>query len=480
MKSSRWVRDVVRLSKVNEVYLRVQSEPSVVQELSDHLTFMVPGAKFMPAYKNKFWDGKIRLLNSLTGLTYTGLVKEISEFCESRNYVVEIDRELLPSPPDDIPLYPTTKEPRDYQIDAYKMAINLERGIFLSPTASGKSLIIFLISTFYPEKKLIIVPTVSLVLQMKKDFEDYAGKGLKIHCITAGVDKESTENVVISTWQSIYKMPKTWFNQFGVVIGDEVHQFKATSLKSIMEKLENCKYRFGFTGTLDGSQTNKITLEGLFGPVKQVTTTTELQELGHVANLDIKIIILKHDKDSAKLVSKMNYQDEVDFIVRSDKRNKFIRNLGLSLDGNSLILFQYVDKHGKLLYDMIKQREPDRKVFFIHGGIDGEDREEVRSIVENESNAIIVASYGTFSTGVNIRNLHNIILASPSKSRIRVLQSIGRGLRKSDSKDTMVLYDIADDLRHGTKLNFTLNHLNERLNIYNDQSFNYKIFNTDL
>ena len=480
MKSSRWVRDVVKLTKVNEVYLRVQSEPSVVQELSDHLTFMVPGAKFMPAYRNKFWDGKIRLLNSLTGLTYTGLVKEISEFCATRNYDVDIDRELLPFPPPEIPIVETTKEPRDYQLDAYRTAINVERGIFLSPTASGKSLIIYLISTFYPERKLIIVPTVSLVLQMKKDFEDYAGRGLKIHCITAGVDKESTENVVITTWQSIYKMPKQWFNQFGVVIGDEVHQFKATSLKSIMEKLENCKYRFGFTGTLDGSQTNKITLEGLFGPVRQVTTTVELQEQGHVAELDIKVVVLKHDKDSAKLVAKMSYQDEVDFIVRSDKRNKFIRNLSLSLDGNSLILFQFVDKHGKMLYDMIKQKDPNRKIFFIHGGVDGEDREEVRGIVENESNAIVVASYGTFSTGVNIRNLHNIVLASPSKSRIRVLQSIGRGLRKSDSKEKMVLYDIADDLRHGSKTNFTLNHLNERLNIYNDQSFNYKIFNTDL
>jgi superfamily II DNA or RNA helicase len=247
-----------------------------------------------------------------------------------------------------------------------------------------------------------------------------------------------------------------------------------------MEKLENCKYRFGFTGTLDGSQTNKITLEGLFGPVRQVTTTVELQEQGHVAELDIKVVVLKHDKDSAKLVAKMSYQDEVDFIVRSDKRNKFIRNLSLSLDGNSLILFQFVDKHGKMLYDMIKQKDPNRKIFFIHGGVDGEDREEVRGIVENESNAIVVASYGTFSTGVNIRNLHNIVLASPSKSRIRVLQSIGRGLRKSDSKEKMVLYDIADDLRHGSKTNFTLNHLNERLNIYNDQSFNYKIFNTDL
>jgi superfamily II DNA or RNA helicase len=483
MKNSKWVRDKLQLKKVNEVYLRVVSEPSVVQELSEHLTFMVPGAKFSPAFKNKFWDGKIRLLNSLTGLTYAGLVKEISEFAATRNYDVEVDPELLPVKTDNPHDLGIKVEPRDYQRDTFKRAINKQRGIFLSPTASGKSLIIYSLTEFYNcenHKVLVIVPTVSLVLQMKKDFESYTDKKLDIHCITAGVDKVSNSPIVISTWQSIYKMPKPWFKQFGCVIGDEVHQFKATSLKSIMEKLEDCKYRFGFTGTLDGSLTNKITLEGLFGPVKQVTTTTDLMEKGHVADLKIKALILKYPQDVCKDARKFSYQDEVDFLVRNEKRNKFIRNLSLSLKGNTLVLFQFVDKHGKQLYSMMKDKEPDRKIFFIHGGVDGEDREQVRGIVENESNAIIVASFGTYSTGINIRNLHNVVFASPSKSRIRVLQSIGRGLRIGDNKDNMTLYDIADDLKVGSHTNFTLQHFSERLNIYSSEGFTFKVFNTEL
>jgi superfamily II DNA or RNA helicase len=484
MKNSRWARDKLQLFKVNETYLRVASEPSVVQELSDHLTFTVPGAKFMPAVQNKYWDGKIRLLNALTGVTYAGLVKEIKEFADARNYDLEIDPKLIPEKYEyDLNEFKLTKTPRDYQLAAFETAITNERGVFLSPTASGKSLTIFTIARYYNMmrlKTLVIVPTVSLVMQMKKDFDSYTTDNLDIHSITAGVDKVSKSPIVISTWQSIYKMPKTWFNQFGCVIGDEVHLFKAKSLTGIMEKMDQTKYRFGFTGTLDDSLTNKITLEGLFGPVKQVTTSINLMEQGLIANLKIKALILQHTLEDKKLSKKFTYQDEMDFLVRHQKRNKFIRNLALSLSGNSLVLFQYVDKHGKTLYDIMTAKQPDKKIFFVHGGIDGDDRERIREIVEGESNAIIVASYGTFSTGINIRNLHNVILASPSKSRVRILQSIGRGLRIGDDKFEMTLYDIADDLKTTNRTNFTLQHFTERLNIYSGEGFEFKIFNTEL
>lgn len=436
----------------------------------------------MPAVRNKFWDGKIRLLNTMTGLTYVGLVRFVQEFCYQRNYQFSLDDELIVATYDTPPKLPKslTKEPRDYQLKALKNAVNATRGIFLSPTASGKSLIIYLLSCFYKKKTLIIVPTVSLVMQMKKDFEDYAGKPLDIHCITAGVDKVSTSPIVISTWQSIYKMPKNWFSQFEVVIGDEVHIFKANSLKSIMEKLENCRYRFGFTGTLDGSQTNRVTLEGLFGPVQQVTTTSELMEQNHVANLKIKAIILQYTPEIRKQAKDFTYQDEIDFLVRYEPRNKFIRNLALNLKGNTLVLFQYVEKHGKLLYDMMRDKDDTRKIFFIHGGVDAEDRENVRAIVEKENDAVIIASYGTFSTGINIRNLHNVVFSSPTKSRVRTLQSIGRGLRISDTKDAVTVYDIADDLKYKTRMNFTLQHFTERLNIYNSEDFDYKIVSTEI
>jgi len=145
--------------------------------------------------------------------------------------------------------------------------------------------------------------------------------------------------------------------------------------------------------------------------------------------------------------------------------------LALNLKGNSLILFTYVEKHGKILFESLTSQNNTRKIFFIHGGVEAEDREAVRHITEKENDAIIVASYGTFSTGVNIRNLHNIIFASPTKSRIRSLQSIGRGLRLGDNKDTAVLYDIADDLRYGPYTNFTLKHYEERVKIYSEEKF---------
>jgi len=264
------------------------------------------------------------------------------------------------------------------------------------------------------------------------------------------------------------------------VIGDEAHLFKAKSLTSIMEKLTECKYRFGFTGTLDGSETNKLVLEGLFGAVKKVASTVDLIEKKYLADLKIKVLMLKYSDEVKKQNKRNDYQTEIDFIVRHTGRNRFIKNLVLSLKGNTLLLFQYIDKHGKELYSEINNEAVDRKVFFIHGGIDGTDREEIRKIVENEKNAIIIASSGTFSTGVNLKNLHNVVFSSPSKSKIKTLQSIGRGLRKSNTKELMTLFDIADDLSWKSKTNYTLEHFKERLKIYASEGFDYKIYSIDI
>ena len=373
-------------------------------------------------------------------------------------------------------------EPRDYQLEAFVYAVRNRRALLLSPTASGKSFIIYLLTRYYNARTLIIVPTTSLVSQLASDFADYGFESDRyVHRIFSGQDKQTDKPIVISTWQSIYKLDKKYFEQFDVVIGDEAHLFKANSLSSIMSKLHNCRFRFGFTGTLDGTQTHRLVLEGLFGVVKKVTTTAELIEQKHLADFSIKAIVLKYPDDTKKLLKDASYQDEIDFIVRNESRNRFIKNLALSLDnGNTLLLFQYVEKHGKVLYNMIKNDAGDRKVFFVSGEVEGEEREQIRKIVETEQDAIIVASYGTFSTGVNIRNLHNIIFSSPSKSRIRNLQSIGRGLRMSDTKTSSTLYDIADDLSWKSKKNHTLLHFIERINIYNEEKFVYKIYTVGL
>ena len=334
---------------------------------------------------------------------------------------------------------------------------------------------IYSIIRYFVENKkntLIVVPTTSLVEQMYKDFADYGWDvGSYCHKIYAGRERETDSQVIITTWQSIYKLPRNYFERFDVVVGDEAHQFKSKSLVAIMTKLADAKYRFGFTGTLDGSETNKLVLEGLFGPSYKIIKTDELMKKGHLAKLDINVLLLKHPPNKFE-----TFEDEVQYIITHEKRNRLIRNLALDLKGNTLILFARVEAHGEPLYEMINNNTiEDRNVFFIHGGVATEDREKVREITEQEDNAIIVASYGTFSTGINIKRLHNIIFASPSKSRIRNLQSIGRVLRKGNGKVKATLYDIADDISSKTKKNYTLNHLIERIKVYNEENFNYDI-----
>ena len=317
---------------------------------------------------------------------------------------------------------------------------------------------------------------------MYKDFRDYGyDVENQCHMIYSGKDKTTDKRIIISTWQSIYKFGREWFEDFHCVFGDEVHLFKAKSLGTLMDKCVNARYRIGTTGTLDGTETNKLVLEGLFGPVFKVTTTVKLQEDNQLADLDIKVLLLRYHNDECVKMKGKTYQEEIEYIVTNEKRNQFIKRLTLDQEGNTLVLFQFVEKHGKVLYDLIKKEsEESRKVFYVSGEVDASDREQIRGIVEGQKNAIIVASLGTFSTGINIRNLHNIVFASPSKSQVKVLQSIGRGLRKSDNGVATNLYDISDDLHCRGYRNFTLKHSAERIKIYSREGFKYKIFPINL
>ena len=480
------------ISKKNEVYLQVKSEPHVYYELSDYFTFDVPGAKFMPQYRNKYWDGKIRLFSNHNGEMYVGLLDKLIKFCEDHDYTYEfIESEYYGLPfevngmisKEGVKDYMTAISryaPREYQVEGVYDALKHNRKLLISPTASGKSLMIYSIVRYYVEKgknTLIVVPTTSLVEQMYKDFADYGWDvGSFCHKIYAGKERETDSQVIITTWQSIYKLPRKYFERFSVVVGDEAHQFKSKSLVSIMSKLSDAKYRFGFTGTLDGTQTHKWVLEGLFGASYKIIKTDELMKKVHLAKLNINILLLKHSPNKFE-----TFEDEIQYIIGHNRRNNFIKNLALDLKGNTLILYARVEGHGQPLFDLINNnKSDDRQVFFIHGGVETENREKVREIAESENNAIIVASYGTFSTGINIKNLHNVIFASPSKSRIRNLQSIGRVLRKGDKKSKATLYDIADDISYKSRKNYTLNHLIERIKVYNQENFNYDIVNIPL
>ena len=480
------------IRKKNEVYLKVEADPHINYELADFFTFEVESAKYMQKTRRyKGWDGKIRLYSPATGEIYCGLVSYLTDWATQKGYNYQLENsESFGNPLEEnrlvtpegvghfVKSLSLPVKMRDYQYRAVYESLRYNRRLLLSPTASGKSLMIYSLVRFHvnvKRKVLIVVPTTSLVEQMYKDFEEYGWMASKYcHKIYAGEEKYTKHDVVISTWQSIYKEPSKFFSRFDVVIGDEAHLFKAKSLTTLMSKLHGCKYRIGFTGTLDGANVNQLVLEGVFGRCSKVTKTNELMKQGHVAKLKVKIILLKHKEQRFE-----GYQDEIEYLVDNDLRNNFIKNLAVDLKGNTLVLFNYVEKHGIPLYELINSNT-DSPVYLVHGGVDTNDREEIRFLTEKSDNAIIVASYGTFSTGINIRNLHNVIFASPSKSRIRNLQSIGRVLRKGDNKSKATLYDIADDISTDRGNNYTLNHLMERVKIYSEEKFNYEIIEVKL
>lgn len=477
-------------------YLSIICEKNIAKELSEYFSFFVPGYQFTPQFKSRVWNGKIYLFDFKTNKLYRGLLPYLKAFCDRQKFVYLIEDELesvVDIKDNDFNSFVKSlklpMEARDYQIKASLHSLRNKRSLLLSPTASGKSLILYLIFRYLLSqdytKGLLIVPTISLVEQMFSDFVEYAKNDSVdmeslIHKIYQGKSKTSDKKLTISTWQSIHELPKEWFSDFDFVLGDEAHSFKAKSLSTIMTNLLNSEYRIGCTGTLDGTKTHKLVLEGLFGPVFQTVTTKQLIDRKQLSAFKIKCLVLKYPPEVCKRLRDGNYQSEIEYIVSSNQRNQFIKNLALSLKGNSLILFQLVEKHGKQLHKLIVDSSKDRKVFFVSGSTDVEVREDIRRITEQENNAIIVASFGTFSTGINIRNLHNVVFASPSKSRIRNLQSIGRGLRLGENKDSATLYDIADDFRIGKHTNYTLQHFQERIKIYNEEKFEYKFYNIEM
>ena len=462
--------ETVRVEKLDEVFMRVHCDDGLSKDLYDFFSFTVPGAKFMPSYKNRYWDGKVRLFSIKTNKIYIGLLPYVDEFCRERGFNFEGIQDVIGEKQRATEeLHQFIEElnlpfsPRDYQMEAFRTAVQYGRQLLLSPTASGKSLIIYLLARYYNKKTIIIVPTTSLVEQMAKDFIDY-GYDEDICKIYSGQPVFDAP-ITITTWQSFAKAPKDVMQSFDVVVGDEAHLFKAQTLKGILEKMKTTAIRIGTTGTLDGSECHRLQLEGMFGPVKKVISSYQLMEEGTIAQINIQCIILCHTK-----MKKMSYQEEMDYLVSNEKRNMFITNLVSSLKGNTLVLFQYVEKHGEVLYPMLDGRVKD--LHYVYGGTDTEDREKVRELVEKSKDSVILASYGTFSTGINIKRIDNVVFASPSKSKIRNLQSIGRGLRKTDGKDSMRLFDIADDLQCD---NFTLSHLKERINTYNEENFPYEL-----
>ena len=501
----------IQVQRKNAAYIKIKADPGPMRELWEHFTFTVPGYQFMPAYKRGTWDGKIRLLNPRTGEVYSGLADKVKEWTEvsEYNFIPESTSfENAPTELDDIDFDEFGQflvdlnlhsggeriTPYDYQLKAIYEALTNKQRLLISPTASGKSLIIYIILRWLQrhsdERIAIVVPTTALVKQMIGDFADYSqyddSWNVKDHChgVMSGTQKVTKHQITVTTWQSFAKFPTKSYKEYGAIIGDEAHTFTAKSLTTIMEKLVNAYYRIGTTGTLKDSKVHSMVLEGLFGRIVRVTDTRTMIDQGRASELDIKVCRLRYSKNTKSILmkdpknagrKKPSYESEIRFINSHEWRNNFIANLALNLDGNTIVLYKNLD-HGKDIYDKIMAKAHEkRKVFLINGKTDTEDRDAVRAIVEKEKNAIIVASLGTFSTGVNIKNIHNIIFGSPTKSFIKVMQSIGRGLRKATDGIGCVFIDIVYDMSTSKWDNFTLKHGADRLKMYIAEKFDYEM-----
>jgi superfamily II DNA or RNA helicase len=493
---------MITVGKQNETFLMISCERHIAQELNEFFSFQVPGFQFMPQYRNKIWDGKIRLFNIKTQQLYMGLYDHLMKFAMQRHYPVKSDvvsitatsglsEENINDFFKSLNLHCKQKPiiPRDYQVKSFTHCVKKERALLLSPTSSGKSLVIYALIRWHQhfldegqgekhDKMLILVPTTNLVTQMYNDFKDYSSHDKwdveqQCHMIYSGRDKKTDKQIVISTWQSLFRLGVPFFKQFGMVVGDEAHLCSATSLKGILEKMVSCRYRFGTTGTLTESKTHQFVLEGLFGQVYKAVTSKQLMKDKHISELKIQCLLMQYPEAERDSQKKSTYKEEIDFLVAHTKRNNFICNLALDQKGNTLILFNYVEKHGKVLMRMLLNKVSTRRIFFIAGETEVEQREEIRQATEGEDDAIIIASSGVLSTGVNIKNLQSLIFAHPYKAKIRNLQSIGRILRLDDKNNQAVLYDIVDDLHWKKRDNYGLKHWRERVKIYADEKFDY-------
>jgi superfamily II DNA or RNA helicase len=479
---------MIVIKKLNETYLRVDCEPEVAAEISGCFRFYAKAYKYDWKFQKGLWDGKISLFSPSKRLLYAGLLRELQEFLDHRGYLYHLEFDdsetsfSVVEARDFVESLGLPHEVYDFQLSAFIRCVQLQRDISLMPTASGKSLCLYILSRYFKKKKqLIIVPIKNLIHQLEGDFLSYGHHIGGISKIYAGEDKINLENVTISTFQSIINIEDLggWLSQFDMITVDEVHRASAQSLITIMAAAERCGHRYGFTGTIGSFKADAMVLTGLFGPIKSLVSTKTLMDEGKVASLNIKILELVHSENEVKELrkkvrkaGKRGYFAEIDAIVADQARNKFIKNLALSLKGNTLILFRFLE-HGKAIFDLFPTPS---NVFYIDGSVDGEDRNNIRQIVEKEEDAIIVASIKTFGTGTNIRRLNNLIAAHPMKGSIDLLQAIGRSLRLGSDKTSAVFYDVADNFIQEGWFNFGMKHKNIRRDIYMKEKFDFKSY----
>lgn len=391
----------ITLAPHSHAYCFVWTSESIERELSDELSFMVPGSQYMQKFR-RGWDGRVRLFNRTTKMVYAGLASRIMRWAEKQGYTVssklplhvtnwsEFDTQRL------LDAYPVSFEVRDYQRAAVTHALHQQRCVVLSPTASGKSLVLYYLvrARMQEGPVLLIVPTITLVHQMVEDWRGYGWTDVDtvVHQITGGVKKDTEKPVVVSTWQSIFRQPEAWFSRYQTLLGDEAHTFKAESLRSIMEKLPQCAYRIGVTGTLDDAKSNKLMVEGVFGPPHRVAKTADLQTQGHLVPIRIQGHFLQYTEHDRWMLRehKRRYVEEIDYLVQHPERMRWLVDFVQQLPGNVLMLYQFVEKHGIPLYHAVSRAVAGRRpVYFVSGNVDADTRETIRALLEHPEHVVL-------------------------------------------------------------------------------------------
>lgn len=484
----------INIKHFDENYVQIVAERSQLLEMKESFSFFAAGYQFNPKYKSGYWDGRISLINFKEGNRIRkGLIPSILNFCNQREYQLIVDDGVL----DGYGKFNVTSEqviqmygklnspykPHRSQVDTVTHCINNDRSIILAPPNNGKSYAIHGISSFYAKaglRVLVVIDRIQLVNQLCANMEtEYRGN---LNFSYGNVYNINTPDVKVdvyfTTWQSCYNNQQKWFRQFDVIIGDEVHKFAADSLRKLFDKCGHIKYRHGLTGTLSNdSKINELELTGMFGEPQRVSTTQQDIEDGISSKPVIHAILRKYSPSLIKKIYQKHgvknqynnlalpFRNEIQFLESDSERNRFICKLDQSLKGNNLIAFRRAD-HGQLIVDKIRQSQPEKPVMLIHHKVKITEREKFADIIRQSKNSTAVASVGTSSYGLNIKNLNNIICACQIKGSIDVIQLLGRGIRIDDGKNSFNMYDIGDDLTYNGKENVTLNHFKTRLEIY--------------
>jgi len=498
------IKDLIIVEKFDNTYFQIICNFEQAMELHSFFQCYVKNFYFNPKFKAKLWDGKISFFDMNGGnLLPIGLLYKLKEFLFMFGYKVlfnfdtsEMYNDL--SKKDMNEFYDAIFKnsdyyPRDYQHKCIHTALKRKRGVIESATGSGKSLVIYSLIRFImgmtDKKILLVVPNVSLTNQMFNDFINYGWEDApyKASVLYSGSKKYNPDNqILISTWQSIYKKKKSFFEQFESVIVDEAHTVKAKSLQDILKKCSNAEYRIGLTGTLPTDDVDIYTIYGYLGPTMISVKSRELIDDGYLSNIKIANLLIQYSPEEIKKNKKRTFPEEYRAIIENEERNKIFKYIikNINTNDNVLILCERID-HLKSIFKYISTmcEKSKRKPFLIHGKVDAEKREEIRKFTENNNGVVIVATYGTMSTGINIKKLHHIIAASSYKSKIKVLQSIGRGLRLHKSKNKMIWWDIVDDMRYKKQkrknqtseigYNYMFEQFLARITYYKEQDFKY-------